>query len=70
MQEEALCDLMMWNMNGPSVKEFDPTKAVNQWYFSSKTTRHVHGHKRPNKEQWKYVQSIVAILHQDIVYIM
>jgi hypothetical protein len=50
MQEEALCDLMMCNMNGPSVKEFDPTKAVNQWYFSSKTTRHVHGHKRPNKE--------------------
>jgi hypothetical protein len=34
-------------MNGPSVKEFDPTKTVNQWYFSSKTTRHVHGHRRP-----------------------
>jgi hypothetical protein len=50
MQEEALCDLMMCNMNGPSVKEFDPTKAVNQWYFSSKTTRHVHGHRRPNKK--------------------
>jgi hypothetical protein len=49
MQEEALCDLMMWNMNGPSVKESDPTKAVNQSYFSVKTTRHVHGHKRPNK---------------------
>jgi hypothetical protein len=31
MQEEALCDLIMWNMNGPSVKESDPTKAVNQW---------------------------------------
>jgi hypothetical protein len=49
MQEEALYDLMCY-MNGPSVKEFYPTKAVNQWYFSSKTTRHVHGHKRPNKE--------------------
>jgi hypothetical protein len=40
MQEEALCDIMMWNMNEPSVKELDPTKAINQWYFSSKTTRH------------------------------
>jgi hypothetical protein len=50
MKEEALRDLMMCNMNGPSVEEFDFTKAVNQWYFSSKTTRNVHGHKRPNKE--------------------
>jgi hypothetical protein len=53
MQEEALCDLMMCNINGPSVKEFDPTKSVNKWYYSSKTTRYVHGHRRPNKEQWK-----------------
>jgi hypothetical protein len=52
MQEEALYDLMMRNMKGPSVKEFDPKKAVHQRYFSSKTTRHVHVHKRPNKEQW------------------
>jgi hypothetical protein len=53
MQEEALCDLMMCNINGPSVKEFDPTKAVSKWLFSSKTTRYVHGHRRLNKEQWK-----------------
>jgi hypothetical protein len=58
---------MMCNMNGPSVKEFDPTKAVNQWYYSSRTTRHVHDHRRPNKEQWTYVQSSVAVLHKNVV---
>jgi hypothetical protein len=50
VQEESLCDLMMCSMNGPSLMEFDPAKAVDQWYFSCKTTKHVHGHKRPKKE--------------------
>lgn len=49
LETDILCDLMMCNMNGPAVKEFDPARAVDQWYFSSKTTRHIHGHKRPCK---------------------
>jgi len=36
-------------MNGPSVKEFDPIKAVFQQYLHSKTARHMHGHKRQNE---------------------
>ncbi|XP_073524940.1 zinc finger protein 862-like [Phyllobates terribilis] len=50
MQEESLSDLFMITMNGPSVKAFDPAKAVDHWYFSSKITRHVHGHKKQSEK--------------------
>jgi hypothetical protein len=29
----------MIKMNGPSLMEFNPEKAVDQWFFSSKTWR-------------------------------
>ncbi|XP_053544659.1 zinc finger protein 862 isoform X2 [Bombina bombina] len=44
MQDESLSDLLTINMNGPPIKDFDPSKSVNQWYFNAR--RHVHGHKR------------------------
>jgi hypothetical protein len=37
-------------MNGPLVMEYDPPKTVDQWYFGSKTMRHIHGHKKPNQK--------------------
>jgi hypothetical protein len=39
------------NMNGPSVMQFYPVKAVDKWYCGSKTTRHMHGQKKPNQKR-------------------
>jgi hypothetical protein len=38
-------------MNGPSVMQFYPAKAVDKWYFRSKTARHMYGHKKPNQKR-------------------
>lgn len=46
LETESLDDLMMVNLNGPPLPQFKPTKAIDKWYFSAKTTRHVQGHKR------------------------
>jgi hypothetical protein len=50
LQEENLNDLMVCNMSGPLGMEFDTVQVVDQWYFSSKTTRHVHDRKKPNNK--------------------
>jgi hypothetical protein len=34
-----LSELMMNKMNGPSLTEFNPEMAVDQWFFSSKTSK-------------------------------
>ena len=49
MENESLNDLMMINMNGPTLKDFNPSNAVDLWYFNSKTNRHVHGHCKPDQ---------------------
>jgi hypothetical protein len=41
---------MMIKMIGPSLKEFNSEKAVHQWLFSSKTSKHLNSHKRPNEK--------------------
>ncbi|XP_040177111.1 zinc finger protein 862-like [Rana temporaria] len=51
MQQESLGDLLMTNMNGPSVKDFDPVKAIDHWYSNCKRTRHIHGHKKPSEKK-------------------
>jgi hypothetical protein len=50
LQPQILSELMMIKMSGPSLTEFNREKAVDQWFLSSKTSRHVNGHKRPNKK--------------------
>lgn len=36
-----LNDLMLISLNGPAIKDFDPAKSVDRWYFSTKTNRHI-----------------------------
>jgi hypothetical protein len=48
LQPQILRKVMMIKMNGPSLTEFSPANALDQWLFSSKTLRHVSGHKRQN----------------------
>ncbi|XP_078238927.1 zinc finger protein 862-like [Pogona vitticeps] len=45
LETESLDDLMMVNLNGPPLPQFNPTKAIDKWYFSAKTPRHVRRHK-------------------------
>jgi hypothetical protein len=41
-------------MNMLSMYEFDPAKAVDQWYTTSvPKVEDVHGHKKPNQKKWK-----------------
>ncbi|KAJ8874495.1 hypothetical protein PR048_025355 [Dryococelus australis] len=46
LETESLDELMMVNLNGPPLPQFIPSKGIDKWYFSAKTTRHVQGHKR------------------------
>lgn len=46
LQTESMNDLMMINMNGPNLVNFDPTKSVEHWYFETKGQRHVQGHRQ------------------------
>jgi hypothetical protein len=39
----------MIKMNGPSLMEFNPERAVDHWFFSSKPGD-VNGHKRPSEK--------------------
>jgi hypothetical protein len=50
MQLQILSEQMIIKMNGPSLTEFNPEKAADQWFFSSKTSTHVTGHKGPNEK--------------------
>ena len=36
---------MVTNLNGPPLPQFNPTKAIDKWYFTAKTTRYVQEHK-------------------------
>jgi hypothetical protein len=42
---QSLNDLMLISLNGPSVEEFNPSKALDHWCFSAKGMRHLHGQK-------------------------
>ena len=44
LETESLNHLMTVKLNGPSLAQFDPTEAIDRWYFSSKTTRHTSDH--------------------------
>lgn len=41
LQTDSLNHLMMINMNGPSLEDFNPQKSVEHWYFQTKGYRHV-----------------------------
>jgi hypothetical protein len=30
----------MMSLNGPPIKDFDPTKSIDLWYFGGKSNRH------------------------------
>lgn len=49
MEIDSLNDLLMISLNGPPLAEFNPTQAVDRWFFKSKTPRHINGHKKPCK---------------------
>jgi hypothetical protein len=36
-----LSGLMMISLNGPPIKDFDPTKSIDRWYFGGKSNRHI-----------------------------
>jgi hypothetical protein len=44
--------LMLINMNGPSLLEFDPATVVNHRYFGARTTKHVCDHKNGTDNQY------------------
>jgi hypothetical protein len=47
MTAQSLNYLMLISLNWQSVEEFNPSKAVDHWYFSAKSMRrHLHGHKK------------------------
>lgn len=40
LKQESLNSLMFINLNGPSLKEFNPEKSIDRWYFKGKTQKH------------------------------
>lgn len=45
LEISTLHNLLMINLNGTELKNFNPDRAVNHWYFKTKGVRHVNGHK-------------------------
>ncbi len=51
MSQECLQNLLMVSLNTAEVGEFDAdTRIVHNWMSSGKGTKHVHGHKLPEKK--------------------
>lgn len=42
---KTLDNLMQISVNGPPIKDFDPSPAIEHWYFETEGHKHVHGHK-------------------------
>lgn len=46
LSTETLRDLLQLAVNGPPPEMYDPSAAIDKWYFSAPGKRHVNGHKR------------------------
>ena len=42
---QTLDNLMQISINGPPISDFDPSPAIDHWYFETQGHKHVHGHK-------------------------
>jgi hypothetical protein len=38
---KSLSDQTMITLNVPPIKDFDPTKSIDRWYFGGKSNRHI-----------------------------
>ena len=47
MQQDTLNDLMIINVGGVNLQDFDPSEAIQNWLHSGPGTRHTEGHALP-----------------------
>lgn len=40
LKQDSMNSLMFINLNGPSLKDFNPEKSIDKWYFKAKSQRH------------------------------
>ena len=45
LQQQTMDDLMQVSVNGPSLSNFSPDKALELWWAAAQKKRHVQGHK-------------------------
>ncbi|KAJ8890975.1 hypothetical protein PR048_010484 [Dryococelus australis] len=62
LETESLDDLMMVNLNGPPLPLCIPSDAIDKWYFSAKTTRHVQGHKCHASDKTANVPMFITLM--------
>jgi hypothetical protein len=41
---------MIISLNGPPIKDFDPTKSIDPWYFGGKSNTHIMQFR---KDDWE-----------------
>ena len=61
MNQDTLDALMRVHSDGPSIVSFNPQSAIHHWLSSGPGTRHLRGHKVPQKTQGNYHKIILSL---------